>query len=136
MHRYGAPSMADPEYRKALGSRIKALRKKQKLTQKELAAQLDISFGQLNKYESALNSPSAELLVKIADRLKVSLDYLLTGLQPEDVPLRDTRLLDRLTVLQDLEPKDQDTIIEIIDAMIVKHKAGDLLRPVGKKKAS
>lgn len=132
----GATTMANPEYRRELGQRIKALRKQQKLTQKELAAQLDISFGQLNKYESALNSPSAELLVQIADRLKVSLDYLLTGYKNDDAPLQDTRLLERLAILQELAPKDKETIIEIIDAMIVKHKAGDLLKPVGRKKAS
>lgn len=133
---YGALSMTNSAYRTALGKRIKELRKGQKLTQKELATQLGISFGQLNKYESALNSPSAELLVSIADKLKVSLDYLLTGLQAENAPFLDVRLLDRLSILQKLEPRDQETIMEIIDAMIVKHKASELLIPVSRKKAS
>ncbi|NJO39035.1 MAG: helix-turn-helix transcriptional regulator, partial [Rhizobiales bacterium] len=55
--------MADIADKKALGARIKALRKVRHWTQKELAQRLGIRFEQLNKYESGLNSPPVEMLV-------------------------------------------------------------------------
>lgn len=126
--------MADTDYRRRLGQRIKALRKKQQLTQKELAQKLNITFGQLNKYESGLNSPSPELLVRIADRLKVRLDYLMTGHQLDDMPLKNMRLIERLKVLESLSQKDQEMVIDLIDAIIVKSRAQELLDPFNKEK--
>ena len=48
--------MQDETLRKAFGARLKALRKQKKWAQKELAAQVDIRFQQLNKYESGLRT--------------------------------------------------------------------------------
>jgi hypothetical protein len=38
---------------------------------------VEICFQQLNKYESALNIPPAEMPVRLADVLDVAVDYLL-----------------------------------------------------------
>jgi len=126
----GACVMADPAYRKALGHRIKSFRKERDLTQKELAQKLDITFGQLNKYESGLNSPSPELLVLLAEHLHVGLDMLLTGKQPDTSLPKNTRLLERLRLLEQLTAKEQETVIQLIDAVIVKHRAESALRPI------
>jgi len=74
-----AALMQDTELRKAFGARLKALRKAKRWSQKELAGKVDIRFQQLNKYESGLNVPPADMLVKLADALATSVDYLLTG---------------------------------------------------------
>jgi transcriptional regulator with XRE-family HTH domain len=124
--------MADPDFRKSLGVRIKTLRKARSLTQKDLALRLGISFGQLNKYESGLNSPSPDLLVALADHLAVSLDHLLTGRQPDDQPLHNTRLIDRLKIAEQFPSEDQETIIRLLDAMIVQHRAKSLNEPVSR----
>ena len=115
-------------FRKALGQRIKTLRKKADLGQKELAAEIGISFGQLNKYESGLNSPSPELLPKLAARLHVTVDYLVTGAERDDIPVSNQRLVDRLRAIEQFAPKDQEMVIQLIDAMIVKHRAEGMLR--------
>jgi transcriptional regulator with XRE-family HTH domain len=123
----GVQLVADPAYRKALGQRIKALRKQEQLTQKELAADVGISSGQLNKYESGLTTPAPGFLVKLADRLHVTLELLMKGTQSEGPSLKNLRLVERLKVLEQFAPKDQEVVIQLIDAMIVQHRAKGLL---------
>jgi transcriptional regulator with XRE-family HTH domain len=125
-------AMANPSYRKTLGARIKSLRKERGLTQKDLAQLLGITFGQLNKYESGLNSPAPDLLIALADHLAVTLDHLLTGRVAEQSPVTNTRLADRLKVAEQFPPEDLETIIRLLDAMIVQHRAKALTTPVGR----
>ena len=118
-----ATAMADHNYRKSLGARIKLLRKARALTQKDLAQRMGITFGQLNKYESGLNSPSPDLLVAMADLLAVTLDHLLTGRIAGNQPLNNTRLVDRVKIAEQFPVEDQETVIRLLDAMIVQHRA-------------
>jgi transcriptional regulator with XRE-family HTH domain len=113
-----------------LGARIKALRKARRWPQKELAAVLGIRFQQLNKYESGFNMPPAEMLVKLADALGTSVDYLLTGNAAEESALANTRLFKRFQVLESLAEEDQQTVIKVIDAMIAKRRMTSALASV------
>lgn len=60
-----------------LGERIKLLRKDQGITQDQLAEYINVSRSSVNGYENDGVEPSLSVLVKIADRFNVSLDYLL-----------------------------------------------------------
>lgn len=60
-----------------LGDRIKSLRKEQGITQDQLAEYINVSRSSVNGYENDGVEPSLNVLVKIADRFNVSLDYLL-----------------------------------------------------------
>ncbi|NMF06301.1 helix-turn-helix domain-containing protein [Clostridium beijerinckii] len=60
-----------------LGDRIKLLRKEQKITQEQLADWLNVSRSSIKGYENDGVEPSLNVLIKIADRFNVSLDYLL-----------------------------------------------------------
>ena len=122
--------MQDTESRKALGARIKALRKVKRWPQKELAARLGIRFQQLNKYESGLNTPPVEMLVALADALETSVDYLLTGAASETSQLASARLYKRFQALEALAVEDQETVIKVIDAMIAQRRAAMALMPV------
>ncbi|WP_340621295.1 helix-turn-helix domain-containing protein [Xenorhabdus siamensis] len=122
--------MQNAELRKEFGVRLKALRKQKGWPQKELAGKVEIRFQQLNKYESGLNIPPAEMMVKLADVLGVTVDYLLTGNPVEDSPLANSRLFRRFQVLERLAQEDQETVIKIIDAMIAKQRMESALLPV------
>jgi len=122
--------MHDDALRKAFGARLKLLRKQKNWAQKELAAKVEIRFQQLNKYESGLNIPPAEMLVKLADALDVTVDFLLTGNPVEDSPLASSRLFKRFKVLERLDSDDQETVIRVIDAMIAKQRMESALVPV------
>lgn len=59
------------------GERIAALREMRKMTQEELALQLQISRAVLSHYEKNRRKPNYNTLRKIADFFHVSVDYLL-----------------------------------------------------------
>ena len=58
-------------------NKIKDLRKRQGLSQKDLADMLGVSQNAVSQYESGKRVPSLDMLVKIANILSVSADYLL-----------------------------------------------------------
>lgn len=58
---------------------LKLLRKKKGLSQEELAVRLNIVRQTVSKWEKGLSVPDADLLVKLADVLEVSVAELLGG---------------------------------------------------------
>lgn len=99
-----------------LGSRIRFLREERRLSQLEMANELNISNVQLSRYESGARKPDPDMLVRIADFLNVSADYLLgrtavihevasTYISEEDV-----RLLESLKTAPDVSVLIQDLI--------------------------
>lgn len=65
-----------------LGQRIEKLRKENGLTMNELAKRIEVSHVQVSNYEKDSQIPSAVVLMKIADVLDTSSDYLLKGHLP------------------------------------------------------
>ena len=73
---------------------ISLLRKEQKLSQKQVAADLGISQALLSHYEKGIRECGLDFVVRIADYYSVSCDYLLgrspdrsgTVLTAEDLP--------------------------------------------------
>lgn len=121
------PPVQDPDFRKAFGDRVRELRKRKGWTQKELAARLGVKTPQLTKYETGFNAPTLEKVVELAEILDVSLDYLLLGDRPDAKPLADLRLLDRFRKLEAIAKEDRDTIVSVIDAVLLKsHVKGTL----------
>nr|WP_239549232.1 helix-turn-helix transcriptional regulator [Scopulibacillus daqui] len=60
-----------------LGSRIRFLREKHDLSQKQLAKLLGISNVQLSRYESGDRKPDPEMIAAFAEFFKVPTDFLL-----------------------------------------------------------
>jgi transcriptional regulator with XRE-family HTH domain len=63
---------------KSLGRRIRQLRGFD-ATQNEFAEKLGISQSQLSKYERGTVAPPADVLIRIKEQFRVSIDWLLTG---------------------------------------------------------
>ncbi len=62
--------------RKILSERLKKCRKEKGLTQQQVAIYCDITEKAYQNYELMTREPKLEILIKIADFYKVSLDYL------------------------------------------------------------
>lgn len=62
-----------------LGMRIRYLRKQKKMSQEDLALEIDLSKNYLSDVECGRRNPSIEILNKIAKGLKVSLSDLFLG---------------------------------------------------------
>lgn len=63
------------EAEKAIGARLKLLRKIKSLTQNDLASLLDVKFQQVQKYENGTNRISASRLNQLAHALNVKWDF-------------------------------------------------------------
>lgn len=86
-----------------LGRKIKELRNKYRLTQTELATQIGVTKSTVAAYENDSRTPSYDVLIKIADVFKVSIDSLLSnrseitldasGLNSEQLQLVDNLIM-------------------------------------------
>ena len=87
--------------------RLKTLRKQVKLTQAQIAEKLDISQQAYAAWERGVKKPTQENLVKIAQILNVSVDYLVGNSENKDDDLDNIELLFRMnsTGLTDDEKK-------------------------------
>ncbi len=94
-----------------------------------MAARAGVSFQLLNKYESGLNLPPVEILIKLANALATTIDYLLTSNPVEDNPLANNRLFKRFRAVEHFDDDDQEAIIKLIDAMIAKQQMQSVLQP-------
>lgn len=68
---------------KGLPEKLKELRRKYNLSQKEVAKMLDVSPSVISSYETGERTPSTEMLLSLAYLYKCSTDYLL-GKEKED----------------------------------------------------
>ncbi|HEX7064762.1 MAG TPA: helix-turn-helix transcriptional regulator [Bacillales bacterium] len=60
-----------------LGTRIKYLREMHNYSQKQMAAELDITNVQLSRYETGTRKPDPETITRIANFFDVPTDFLL-----------------------------------------------------------
>jgi len=59
------------------GKRLRDLREKNNLQQKELAKELNVLEATVSMWETGKRIPYSDMLIKIANYFKVSIDYLL-----------------------------------------------------------
>jgi transcriptional regulator with XRE-family HTH domain len=105
-----------------LGGRIQTLRKQSKLTQAQLANQIEISSTQLVRYENKGTQPPADVLKKLADLFNVSIDFLVNGDTEEKAnkSLEDNDLLMQFKKVEKLNDDDKSTVKKLIDAFLFK----------------
>lgn len=85
MHR---PKKAGVKASATLGDRLRELRKKRELSLPQLAKKTGLSYSFLSEIESGKKDVTSGRLLLIANALKCSVDYLLTGEEPKAVELR------------------------------------------------
>jgi transcriptional regulator with XRE-family HTH domain len=69
-----------------VGERIRLRRTELGLTQEQLAEALDVSYQQVQKYETGANRVSAGRILEIARKLGVDVGYFFDGLSDEGDP--------------------------------------------------
>lgn len=104
------------------GRRLKELRRRRGLSQKDLASSIGVHPLQVSKYETGSNFPTVGKVIEIAKILQVSMDDLFGEVVPEETKVRNLRLLHKFRELENLPKDDQDTAVKLIDALIAKGK--------------
>ncbi|WP_295798706.1 helix-turn-helix transcriptional regulator [uncultured Microbulbifer sp.] len=104
------------------GKRLAQLRKAAGYTQKELAEEIGATRRVIAYYETESEHPPANLLVDLAQALKVSTDELL-GVKPvKKVSQPDSRLLRRMQQIEKLDAATKRQVIQVIDTFIENAK--------------
>ncbi len=102
-----------------IGERITQLRKQLNLSQDELAKKAEVSRTIIGNYERNTNTPSIEVLIKLAKVFNVSVDFIIGE---GELSTFDKDLLKRI---EDIEKLDQDTkqhLFFLIDNVIQNFK--------------
>lgn len=102
-----------------LGEHILILRKKHGLSQAALGKKVGTSGDIIGRYERDIMTPSIDVIMKIADALDVSIDYLVGK---TDLEL-DTNVLKRVEEVSKLDEGEKEKIFMVIDALIRDFKA-------------
>lgn len=95
------------------------LRKKKGISQNDLGRAVGTSGDIIGRYERDEVKPSIEVVIKIADSLEVSIDYLVGRSAVE----LDKGVLDRVRDVQELAPEDRAHVFALLDAFIQSQKA-------------
>jgi transcriptional regulator with XRE-family HTH domain len=111
----------------AFGRRLKELRRRRGLSQKELAGAIDVHPLQVSKYETGTNYPTVGKVIEIAKALHVSMDELFGHVAADDSRVKNIRLLRRFKDLENLPKDDQETAVKLIDALVAKSKIKKLV---------
>lgn len=105
---------------------IKNLRTKKNILQTKLAIDLNLTQEAISSYETERVTPSADILIKLADYFHTNIDYLLCR-TPYDLPVDDLKpnninseQFQLLTKINKLSAKDQALVNAYITALIDK----------------
>lgn len=111
---------------KTIAGKIKKLRKKRGLTQKELSKLCGISPNCISEFESAKHKPGIITLIKMANVIGVSIDYLV-GISPNEnkansqigktLGLNDNAI-SFLTTLVTLDNEKSKNILNVINCIL------------------
>ena len=66
------------------GEKLQALRKKEGLSQEQIAGEIGVSRQAISKWETGESLPDVERVCLLSDRFGVTTDYLLKDIPPED----------------------------------------------------
>ena len=83
------------------GEKLIRLRRKNGMSQEQLADKLHVSRQAVSKWESAQSQPDLDKILAMSELFRVSTDYLLKGVQPELTvrPKKDLALVSRVLYL-------------------------------------
>ena len=102
--------MSQHDLVKTVGKNIAEQRRKIGMSQKDLAARLEITNNAMIRMEKGIIAPKMSRLSDIAENLECSVSFLF---RTDDVTL-DERAVMMREMLQGLSPEAQDAILEIV----------------------
>lgn len=102
---------------RTFGECLRQLRKENKLTQKDLAEKLGLAQTTIANYEKDIRFPDQNILNKIADIFKVSIDYLLGRTEMpytigQNIVRKENNKIDYEKFLKDLNKKYIDSLLK------------------------
>lgn len=111
-----------------LGDCIKKIREAKGLSQKEVALSCKMDMGNYSRIENGKTDPSFNTVVKIAKALDIEL-YELFNINNtyKDISTYDKTLIDKLTLIEQLDKKEKQAFFVMLDALVNKKRLKDTL---------
>lgn len=104
------------------------LRKQRGWTQAQVADQIGISVGQIKKYEKGDSVPNLHILAQIATTFETSADDFVFGEGHSIAEKKfDHELLKRFEMLGQLDEKEREAVLMVIDSIVAKHKLKEII---------
>ncbi|GIO88453.1 hypothetical protein J25TS5_53850 [Paenibacillus faecis] len=98
----------------ALGKRLRQERHKMNLTQEKLAEKIEVSDAYIGQIERGERSLSLETLVKLANQLGVTVDYLLH----DSIEINDDQFMNQVRqIMMERSPKEKQLALDILKLM-------------------
>jgi transcriptional regulator with XRE-family HTH domain len=101
-----------------IGEHIMMLRKKKKLSQSDLGKSIGTSGDIIGRYERGIITPSIDVIMKIADVLQVSIDFLVGKTSLE----LDIKTLKRIEDISNLSQENQSFVFKMVDMAVQNFK--------------
>ena len=104
-------------------TRFLKLRKKNKLTQPQMAEKVGIHMSQVKRYELGQAQPSIEILKKIATAFNVTSDWLIFDDDERELPIGLQLMFE---AVDQMSEENQMTIKAVVDGMKLKQTSDQL----------
>ena len=106
----------------SFGKKLSECRKAKRLTQQEVAKQLNTVHTVIGRYERDEMKPSIDVIKKLANILNTTVGYLLG--ETEDLNLfKDPDMLKRMNDINNLPDEEKKCVLFALDAMLRDSKA-------------
>lgn len=108
----------------SLADTIKKLREDKGLMQKEDYTEIGLKAAHYNKLEKGLVEPSIDILDKLATFYNVTIDEIVhySNANPSQVTVEDKTAVEQVRLIAQLNDKDKNTVMNIIETMLTKQK--------------
>lgn len=110
-----------------MNNRIFSLRRQYNISQQQLANYLKVSRKTIGNYELGITEPTFNIVIKLADYFKVSIDYLLgysdsisPSVRPDKLSSSDELKLKVANMIYSLNDKQVKAINDLIDSFGIK----------------
>lgn len=107
-----------------LGTRVKTLREKMKMTQQDLGDIVDLHGSNIGRIEKGKVSPASDTLLRMAIYFDVSCDWLLRGENAKTQICESADAANLMRLYRQLSPKDKIEIQELMEFKIYKTEQG------------
>lgn len=111
-------------------ARLRMLRKQKNLSQTELGQLAGLHYTHIGRFERGASRPSGDTLMRLAEALGVTSDYLLEGATDDAAKAKfeDRELLKQFQEVERLPEEDKNVIKKLLDAFLTKKHLQALAR--------
>ncbi len=104
---------------------IKELRKEKNILQTKLALDLNLTQEAISSYETERVTPSADVLIKLADYFNTNIDYLLcrteynlpiSEIKPANISMEQFKLLTKINKLSEIDVAKVEGYIDSLNS--------------------